>query len=306
MYRVLLLCAFVGFSCAQLFGVTEDNHLVQLGSGTTGVWTPVGPAFAPHSQFITLVQVADIDISNSTFYLIGINRTDNAEYLIGLDLYNGRLTSRHALPFYYTYDFVSTPGLDWIPGTHDVLVYGLDRKTRQYLIYRITPSTGSFTLVASFQYPNYYLQSIDTFDSTNNLLWIQLSGDHMLQNVAFDIETGKMVFNLTDVYGIMSLNFNPIDGLVYGVASNAQGSMVVTIDGSTGDYNVVGSFTSDQTSAAGPQNAGLDYNSGSIYIYLQTPTDTDLFAMIPIAQPSNWQTISPSSIIPLTIVYGNE
>jgi hypothetical protein len=306
MYRALVLCGLFALSCAQLYGVTYDNHLVQLTSATNGVWTEVGPAFAPHSQFVTLVQVADIDITNSTFYLVGINRTTNGEYLVGLDLYTGRVTTRHTLPFYYDFDFTNTPGLDWIPGTHDVLVYGVDRKTRQYLIYRITPATGNFNLIASFQYPNYFLQSIDTYDSVNNLLWVQLSGQHQLVNLAFDITSGKLVWNLTDVYGIMSLNFNPINGLVYGVASNTQGTMVVTIDGTSGKYNVVGSLTSEQTAVAGPQNAGLDYNTGNIYIYLQTSNNPNLFALIPINEPSNFETIPASSVIPLTIVFGNE
>jgi len=272
----------------------------------TGVWTAVGPSFSPHDKFVVLVQIGDIDTTNATFYLIGVNRTTHNEDVLGLDLYSGEIMSRTHLPFYYTFDFTNTPGLDWIPGSHDLLVYGVDQKTRNYLIYRVTPSTGMRNLVASFNWPEYYLQSIDTFDSVNNLLWVQVSGNHQLVNLAFDITTGKLMWNLTDTYGIMSLNFNQVDGLVYAVASNQQGTSVVTIDGTTGAYNVVGYLTSEQTTVSGPQNAGLDYFSGYIYIYLETEASPNTFAMIPLANPSDWQTIPANSLIPETIVFGNQ
>jgi len=295
----------VALASAQLYGVTKDNQLASLASGLSGVWTTIGGPFSAPSEFVTLVQVADLDVANGTFYLIGINKTSHSQYLVGLNIYTGKITTRHILPFEFTFDFVSTPGLDWIPGSHDLLVYGATH-AGLFNIYRVTPATGTFVLVTSFTYPGYVLESIDTYDSVNGYLWIQLSGYRQLRNLAFDIATGNLVWNLTDVYGIMSLNFNPIDGLVYAVASNDEyQTNVVTI--SNGVYNVVGALTNiGAATVTGPQNAGLDYNEGTIYIYLETVDVDSIFASIPIQKPANWQLIGASSIVPATIVFGNE
>jgi len=307
MHRLLLICALCAFASAQLYGVTKDNQLVILNSELSGVWTTIGSPFAMPQEFVTLVQVADIDINNATLYIIGINRTSSSQYLVGLNINNGKIASRHKLPFKFTFDFVSTPGLDWIPDTDDLLIYGAN-SNGMYTIYRVTPATGTFVQITQFNDPNHVLESIDTFDSVNNLLWIQVSGYRELRNMAFDITTGALVYNLTDLYGVMSLNFNPVDGLVYGVASNQQyGTMLVTISSITGQYAIVGTLTNvGISSVAGPQDAGLDYNTGNLYVYLSTLTNDSLFVDIPIQNPSNWNQIPSNSIVPATIVYSNQ
>jgi len=310
MNSFLIACALVSAVSAQLYGVTNQNQLVQLDTDLSGEWTAIGQPFADPATFITLVEVADVDVSNATFYLIGIDKTSHAEFLVGLSLFTGAIVNKHALPFHYDFDYVSTPGLDYIPDTHDVLVYGVDAKTQVYKIYRITPKTGASTLITSFSYPNYVLQSIDTFDSVNNLLWIQVAGNHELQNLAFNVDNGKLVWNISDIYGFLSLNFNALDNLIYGVAStsNSATTQLVSLDSLTGTYAVVGTILNEQTVVTGPQNAGLDFNNNVLYIYLESAETNNIFAYIPVAQPSTWAKIpvDSSSIIPSTIVFANQ
>jgi len=310
MNSILVCFALLSAVSAQLYGVTLQNQLVTLDADLTGNWTLVGHQFAKPTEFVTLVQVADVDVSNGTMYIIGFDKTSNAEFVVGLSLYSGQVVTKHVLPFHFDFDYISTPGLDYIPNTHDILVYGADAKTRIYKIYRITPSTGVSTLITNFTYPNFVLQSIDTYDSVNELLWIQLSGNHMLQNLAFDVNSGKLVWNITDVYGLLALNFNPVDGLIYGVASTESSGMtqLVTLDSTTGLYTVVGELLNEVTAAAGPQNAGLDYNNNVLYMYLESAEEDDIFAYIPLGNPSKAMRIptNANSVIPATIVFANE
>jgi len=226
---------------------------------------------------ITLIQIGDIDTTAQVFYIIAINRTVSAVALelVGVSLTTGQIVSELVVPFDFSFNYVNTPGVDCIAGTSDVLVYGLNRRSSMFEIYRVTPGPGAkLQLVASWPDNGAFIQSVDSFDYTNNLLWIQLEYNNNLTNLAFDITTGKMMYNLSDPYGMQSLNYDPIKGQIVGLGS-PQGDSTPVVGIANGQYTILATVAGSYT-MAGPDDAAFDITDRLLYQYVDNGTTVQL------------------------------
>jgi len=273
-----------------------------------GIWSLAGQAFSDH-HIITLIQVADIDKSAGVFYIAAINRTDSAVglELIGLISQTGQISTETFLPFRFTFNYVDTPGVDYIPGTHDVLVYGANVDGTSYDIYRVTASTGKIVQIAAWNKAGAVIQSVDAFDAANEVLWIQLEANNMVSNIGFNINTGAQTFNQTDSYGLQSLNYDSLKKQTVGLGKPSNGNTpLVSLNGATGAYTQIASIAGEFM-IAGPDNAGLDVANRVLYQYvddgetvrfLTVNIDTGATAMIPFT--------SGDSLVPTTIAFATE
>jgi len=278
--RSFVLLALVCAVSANVWGITKENQVAFLNTDdgpSAGLWTLVGEAYADH-HMITLIQIGDIDSTNDIFYIIAINRTqgDVSLELVGLSLDTAQIVSETVLPFEFSFNYVNTPGVDVIAGTMDVLVYGLNHKTAMFEIYRVTPSASPavLTLVASWADNGAFIQSVDSFDTTLNLLWIQLEMNNNLTNLAFDINTGKMVYNLTDPYGLQSLNYDSVKQQIIGLGA-PQGDTTPVVGIANGQYTVLATLPTGYT-MAGPDDAAFDIQDRLLYQYVNNGNTVQL------------------------------
>jgi len=307
MQSVALAVVFlVAAANAQLWGVTHQNQLAFLDTDN-GLWTLAGEAFSDR-HIITLIQVADIDESANTFYIAAINRTDTTVglELIGLSAVSGQIVSEVVLPFRFSFNYVDTPGVDYIPGSHDVLVYGANVDGLNYDIFRVTPVTGKVVKITSWAKTNGVIQSVDAFDSANNILWIQIEANNALSTLGFDILTGALAFNTTDSYGLQSLNFDTVKKQVVGLGKPNNGNTpIITLNGATGAYAQIGQITGSYT-IAGPDNAGFDDANRILYLYVDNGSEVELLAVNVDQGTSATVAFTPgSSVVPTTIAFFN-
>jgi len=293
-------------SNAQLWGVTPQNQLISL-DAEDGLWTLAGAAFADR-HITTLIQVADVDESASTFYVAAINKTDSSVglELIGLSIQTGQIVSETFLPFRFSFNYVDTPGVDYIPGTHDVLVYGANVDGENYNIYRITPSTGKIVEVTTWPKTGAVIQSVDAFDAANNILWIQLEQNNMVANLGFDINSGDLMFNSTDTYGMQALNYDSNRKQTVGIAQPVNGKTpLVALNGATGAYTQIATLDGEFI-IAGPDNAGLDIANRQLYQYADNGATVELLVVnIDQGTISTVAFSSGSSVLPTTVAFFN-
>jgi len=282
--RSILFLALISAAAvsASVWGITKVNQVAFLNTDgdDAGLWTLVGEAYADH-HMITLIQIGDIDSSAEVFYIIAINRTMNDVNLelVGLSLTTGQIVSETVLPFVFSFNYVNTPGVDVIAGTSDVLVYGLNHKSNNFEIYRLTPGAGAkLMLVASWPDNGAFIQSVDSFDYTNNLLWVQLEMNNNLTNLAFDITNGNMMYNLTDPYGMQSLNYDPINQQIIGLGSPMGDGTTPLVAISGGQYSVLASLQAAYTNA-GPDDAAFDIQGRMLYQYVDNGSTMQLIVV---------------------------
>jgi len=257
----------------DIYGIF-DNELVYFGDVALGYWYVIGKPFQSSNALIPLIQVADVDIMSYTFYGIAADASANfAVDLVGLSLFTGQMVQNIQLPYVLTRNFVNTPGLDWIEGTEDVLVYGLigynDDGSANFQIIRISPWQGTNTTVASWT-SFHEIQSVDAYDPSTGLLWIQTEFDNNLWALGWDVSSGQLMYNLSDVYGMQNLNYNPITHTIVGIGAPTGGyTPIVSLDSSSGTYTVLGQVE-DEWTIAGPSNAGvnaIEAPLGIMYLY---------------------------------------
>jgi len=308
MRTAIALLGLLAAANAQVWGVTKENQLAFLNvDGTSQVlWTLAGEAFADR-HMTTLIQIGDIDLSASTFYLIAVNKTDShvSLELVGVSLVDGQIVSETDLPFAFSFNYVNTPGVDWIPNTHDVLVYGLNRQQTEFQIFRVTPGSTKMTQIASWANNGQFIQSVDSFDTDRNILWIQTEMNNMLTLNGFDITTGDMMYNISDMYGFQSINYDSTNKVVIGLGAPNNGmTPIVTLDDNS-NQTIVGQVTGMYT-MAGPNDAAFDIADRLLYQYVDDGTTVQLLVVnVDTAASFMLPYTEGSSVTPITICYAN-
>jgi len=309
MLKIIFIVASVFGVCqAQVWGITPQNQAAYLnvGGDAPGLWTLAGQAFTDHHT-TTLIQIGDIDTNANTFYIIGLNRTDSRAdlELIGVSLVTGQIASTTDLPFAFSLNYVNTPGVDWIPDTHDVLVYGLNKAQTMFEILRVTPGSTKTTQIATWANEGQFIQSVDSYDTTRNVLWVQTEMNNQLTLSGFNISSGEMVYNLTDMYGFQSINYDSQKQRVIGLAAPNNGNTPVVALDDMGDFTVIGEVTGMFT-MAGPNDAAFDISNRLLYQYVDDGTTVQLLVVnVDSATSYLLPYTEGSSVTPVTVCFSN-
>jgi len=301
------------FAASQdVYGV-YNNELVYFGDTALGYWYVIGKPFQSNNALIPLIQVADVDIISDTFYGIAANtENDFSVDMFGLSLLTGQVNVDITLPYLLTHNFVNTPGLDWIPGTTDVLVYGLtgynNDGSYNFEILRVSPFEGTNKTIAAWT-SFMMIQSIDAYDPSANILWIQTEYANMLWALGWNIDSGELVYNISDIYGMQNLNYNPITMTIVGLGAPEGGvTPIVSLQSSSGNYQVLGQINGDWT-IAGPANAGvnaIEAPLGIMYLYANDGTSIQFLAIDIQAQAATMIPFNQTySVYPTTIAWAS-
>jgi len=287
LFQLAAILAFVAVGRSQnVWGVTPTNELVYFGGDlglTFGFWTLIGKPFAPPPPLYTpLIQVGDVDSQNGVFYGIAANSTSGtfAVEVFGVDTSSGQIVATVKIPFLLNRNFVNTPGLDWIRGTGDVLVYG-PLGGGQFQILRVTPKTNTVLPIATWM-SNELTQSVDAYDPVNSVLWVQTTFNNVDSLLGFNIESGTQVQNVTDPYSIQTLNYDNVNKKLYALAAPANGATaIISLDTLTGSLKTIGSVPHSLT-IAGPSNAALNSVERILYVFGGDENDVTHFVGINI------------------------
>lgn len=189
------------------------------------------------------------------------------------------------------------------PAMPDVCFYNGDYDASTNAAY-VIDYTGDYVTLASFNVANGTLTPIGAFfegSSTNYkyplALSISASGaafasgnDHDLYTV--NLATAEMTpVGDSPPLGLYSLDFNPMDGLLYGISYNAGG--VYTINPADGVETLVGEYPANAS-------AGLQFDSAGVAWFQNQQEGIRLFSATDMTQ------LESSQVLQGTFTYGSE
>jgi len=268
--RFVALAALLAAAYGQnVWGVTSNNELVYFGGNlgiSMGWWTLVGQPFVDPGHYKPLIQVGDIDTKNNVFYGIAVDTRRNfGVEVFGVNTTTGQFAYEQQVPFLINFNYVNTPGLDWIRGTDDILVYGRTGASN-FEILRLTLGTNTTKSVASFSTLE-LIQSVDAYDPENMILWVQTTFNNIDQLVGFNAQTGAQTANVSDPFSIQSLNYDGVNKVLYALGTpNGDTTPIITLDTLTGTLKNIGSVPYSFT-VTGPSNAALNSVERQLYFY---------------------------------------
>jgi len=270
MLQLLTFLALAAASYGQnVWGVTYANELVYFGGNlgvSMGWWSLVGQPFADPGHYRPLIQVGDVDAQNQVFYGIAVDtRHGFGVQVFGVNTTTGQLAYQYNVPFLINFNYVNTPGLDWIRGTGDVLVYGRTG-SNSFQILRLTLAANTSHSVATFS-SSELIESVDAYDPVNSVLWVQTTFNNADSLLGFNVETGSMVANVTDPYSVQSLNYDGVNKRLYALGyPSGSSTPIVTLDTVSGTLKDIGSIPYSFT-VTGPSNAALNSVERQLYFY---------------------------------------
>eukprot|EP00042_Codosiga_hollandica_P048900 m.557843 g.557843 ORF g.557843 m.557843 type:complete len:331 (-) comp57762_c0_seq1:132-1124(-) len=212
-----------------LFGMSEDLQFetIDLATGKPG---QVLATLAAEGQ---AQGVSGADVQRGVFYIIGTNFTTETIALIGLSAANGSVLTSINLPFLLEAFVDVGQYVDADPVSGDVFVVGRSPSTYAHIIYRVTPSTGAIRKLASVHDGAEVIEvlgGISVYDSTNEILWIQIarndSNNIVINFYGYDGQTGFLLYIILDQLGMSTFDFDPSSGLIYGVGYNGARTFV--------------------------------------------------------------------------------
>jgi len=268
--RFVALAALLAAAYGQnVWGITGNNELVYFGGNlgvSMGWWSLIGKPFVDPGHYRPLIQVGDVDTKNGVFYGVAVDTRRNfGVEVFGVNTTTGEFAYEHPVPFLINFNYVNTPGLDWIRGTNDILVYGRTG-ANMFQILRLTLGTNNTTPVASWS-TSELIQSVDAYDPVNMVLWVQNTFNTVDQLVGFNVKTGAIVSNVTDPFSIQSLNYDGVNQVLYALGTpSGDSTPIVTLDTQTGTLKSIGSVPYSFT-VTGPSNAALNSVERQLYFY---------------------------------------
>jgi len=270
LFRIITFATLAAVCYGQnVWGVTPQNELVYFGGdlgASMGWWSLVGQQFADPGHYRPLIQVGDVDAKNQVFYGIAVDtRHGFGVQVYGVNTTTGQFAYQFNVPFLINFNYVNTPGLDWVRGTDDVLVYGRTG-SNAFEILRLTLSTNTSRTVTSFSTTE-LIQSVDAYDPINMVLWIQTTFNNIDNLLGFNVQTGSQVANVSDPFSIQSLNYDGVNKRLYGLGYPTGGSTpIVTLDTISGALKNIGAIPYSFT-VTGPSNAALNSVERNLYFY---------------------------------------
>jgi hypothetical protein len=103
-----------------------------------------------------------------------------------------------------------------IPQTGEVLVSGKDRIGGKHHILKVDPKTGKNTLINTIGDVD-VLGGASTYDPKYHLLWLQFAKGNTITNFAFDINTGRLIYKISDSLSLETMAYDPITQKIYGI-----------------------------------------------------------------------------------------
>jgi len=246
----------------------NNVSIISILNPTTGIITPFGPQMHQNTGSVS------IDNTNQLLYTVVFNESQSAMQLLGLSLSTGNVVYNIDLKIEYS-NSVDTCDVD--PSTGDVLVLGASQiSTDIFQLIRVTPSKGTIQTIQTYKSWGQYIPGSHCYDWGNEMLWIQFFGSTAIFSYGIDVNTGEVVYNLTqsktDKAFMQTMDFDPVSGLVYGIGlqvdiENQTSSVVVmTVNSQTGKYDVVGTVHGWGFALG---MSGLDTTGRILYTYLQ-------------------------------------
>eukprot|EP01105_Mastigella_eilhardi_P017988 TRINITY_DN4152_c0_g2_i1.p1 TRINITY_DN4152_c0_g2~~TRINITY_DN4152_c0_g2_i1.p1 ORF type:complete len:308 (+),score=82.70 TRINITY_DN4152_c0_g2_i1:116-1039(+) len=179
--------------------------------------------------------VSDIDLKNNIFYTIMI--TNDTEYevsLVGISLQDGATTATILLPFTaYAVDLC-----DVDQATGDVLVIGKETNTQHFeTMYRVDPATSTVIKVAELDME--FATPCSALDTKNGVEVVVGIYNQSTITAGYSAKTGEELWRTTEGC-VDTMVYNPVTGLIYGVAIGDYEFDLYSIDGSTGVTTFIG------------------------------------------------------------------
>jgi hypothetical protein len=166
-----------------------------------------------------------LDVKRHILYVV-VNIMDAKYQLLGLSLDTGNLISSMTLPYPF-WKWGAAQTCDVIPETGEVLLTGIigARDMQQYIgmIYRIDPKTETYSIVNWVESHLLMGFRISVYDPKHELYWTQFvipsnnpPKDYSIINYAFDINTGKIIYQVNNTLAFQTWAYDPVTEKIYG------------------------------------------------------------------------------------------
>jgi len=213
---VLLLGVVNVVSAGKLYGLSVDAALVSV-DANTGAQTPIG---SPVPYELVAQQLSTVDADHQIFYFIAYNDSSISNSLVGLDMKTGNIIQEITLPFTTSFFVGVGEVCEFDPRHGDMYVMGYEAAADTHHILRVHLANQTITEVTTFAGED-VLGGAGVLDPLIGVLWVQLafniSGELEIDNVAFNITDGSVLFSVDDIENLETMDFDPTRGAITGI-----------------------------------------------------------------------------------------
>jgi len=164
---------------------------------------------------------APLDSANALTYFLGWDSALNGTFLVAVDLLSGNVQRKVPLQIDSNNFGYYFPTLSFNPKSGDCLVIQYVPADGLYHLIRITPDDEVIDVGALPNQWNDIVEVNPTLDYKNGILWRAFQyPEGEMQRLAFDINTADVLYQISDPYQIVAMDYEPTSGLIYAFTSS--------------------------------------------------------------------------------------